>query len=121
MPMKKTKYIFTKDDLKEKFERFNKAYFHGRMKTPKFKINSWGTCYAGSFFWDDDGTPYISLSKSGRQKMTEEKVDRVLLHEMIHYYCEGYLGIKFWLFLTHGPLFQLIRIHLNLKYGLHIK
>lgn len=55
---------------------------------------------------------------SGRFDLTEDELDDVLLHEMIHYHID-YRRLKDKS--SHGPLFRSLMAEINSRYGRHIR
>ena len=110
----------TIDDLKKRFNEYNKLYFKGKLKEPKFKLGTWSYgSIKGSYRKTKDGQPLISIRNTKKLKWTDDKLKQVLIHEMLHYYMD-----KNW-FLdfdsgAHLLIWQMLRIYLNLRYGLHI-
>ena len=106
-------------DLEERFIEYNQLYFNGKLKMPKFYINRWFCGIYGSYGHDKDGSPLISIRNNKGAKITEEELKDTLIHEMLHYYMD-----KNWFLridsACHLLCWQLVRIYMNLKYGLHI-
>ena len=78
----------TKEDLKVRFDEYNRLYFDGKLKRAKmgFLSKSYKT-FVGTFEFEIDNNrhvknPYIKVSQ--RIDWDEEKLRRVLLHEMGH-------------------------------------
>ena len=78
----------TKEDLKVRFDEYNRLYFDGKLKRAKmgFLSKSFKTI-VGIFEFEIDNNrlvknPSIKISK--RIVGNEEKLRRVLLHEMAH-------------------------------------
>ena len=79
----------TKEDLKVRFDEYNRLYFDGKLKSAKmgFLSKSFKTI-VGIFEFEIDKNrrvkdPSIKISK--RIVEEEEKLRRVLLHEMAHF------------------------------------
>ena len=77
--------------ISEKFETYNKLYFNGSLKTPKFNISNskraLGTLSISrrlNFYGGYTKEHTISISKY--YDRTEKQYDNTLIHEMIHLY-----------------------------------
>ena len=78
----------TKEDLKVRFDEYNRLYFDGKLKSAKmgFLSKNFKTL-VGIFEFEIDNNrrvkdPSIKISK--RIVKDEDKLKRVLLHEMVH-------------------------------------
>lgn len=78
----------TKEDLKVRFDEYNQLYFEGKLKRAKigFLSTSFKTI-VGIFEFEIDQNRRVknpSIKVSKRINWDEEKLRRVLLHEMAH-------------------------------------
>ena len=78
----------TKEDLKVRFDEYNRLYFDGKLKNAKmgFLSKSYKT-FVGTFEFEIDNNRHVknpSIKVSQRIDWDEEKLRRVLLHEMGH-------------------------------------
>ena len=79
----------TKDDLRVRFDEYNRLYFDGKLKSAKMGFLSKGfKTLVGTFEFEIDDNrrvknPSIKISK--RIVEDENKMKRVLLHEMAHF------------------------------------
>ncbi len=78
----------TKDDLQRRFDEYNQLYFDGKLKSAKmgFLSKSFKTL-VGIFEFEIDNNRRVknlSIKVSKRIVDDEEKLRRVLLHEMAH-------------------------------------
>lgn len=78
----------TKEDLKTWFDDYNRLYFDGKLKSAKmgFLCKSFKTL-VGTFEFEIDNNQRVkdpSIKVSKRIDWDEEKLRRVLLHEMAH-------------------------------------
>jgi hypothetical protein len=79
----------TKDDLQRRFDEYNQLYFDGKLKSAKmgFLSKSFKTL-VGIFEFKIDNNRRVkdsSIKVSKRIDWDEEKLRRVLLHEMAHF------------------------------------
>ena len=78
----------TKEDLKVRFDEYNRLYFDGKLKNAKmgFLSKNYKT-FVGTFEFEIDNNRRVknpSIKVSQRIDWDEEKLRRVLLHEMGH-------------------------------------
>lgn len=112
--------VITVEDLQRRFAEYNAAYFNGKLRTPKLVVGRWSCGIYGSFRHDKDGGPLISIRKSKSLGWTDDKLRRVLVHEMIHQLMEGWGPVMRIDSAAHLLVWQCIRIWMNLRWGLHI-
>lgn len=78
----------TKEDLKVRFDEYNRLYFDGKLKRAKMGLLC--KCFktiVGTFEFEIDNHRRVknpSIKISQRIDWDEEKLRRVLLHEMVH-------------------------------------
>ena len=112
-------FVFTTEDLRRLFIEYNERYFGGRLQTPRFRlIREFGGIYAG-YRRDNDGCPLITFCYAKKVGWTEDLFKETLLHEMIHQYLDKY-WILFFDNCFHLLFWQVVRIHLQVRYGLKI-
>lgn len=108
--------------LKEKFNKFNAAYFNNEICECNFSIKDTND-YVGRFIDENVVTPIICIAKTdflnNESGWDEDRLDNALLHEMIHaliYTRHGYkssIG-------CHGIEFRAISTKIYFKYGVWI-
>lgn len=120
----------TTDYLKEKFHVYNDLIFEGRLPEPKLRVSRARTRLGSmscrrtfkrslsQFVKGRLGFTDFSISVSTYYDMTEDQVDDVLIHEMIHYSI-AYTGLKDTS--SHGVIFREMMNSINKKYGRHIQ
>lgn len=110
----------TIEDLQRRFTEYNRLYFNGKLQMPHFRINKWSCGIYGSYRYDKDGSPLISIRHNKTTNNNEEELKHTLIHEMLHYYMDRnwFLDLDS---AAHLLCWQVMRIYINLKYGLHIK
>lgn len=106
--------------LRENFERFNKAYFEGELKTPSFEITHIKT-YLGQYHWERNWGGELTNSIiriSDMYDRSEEDICNTLIHEMIHLYIrqKGIRDTR----PHHGQVFNSIANRINREGGWHI-
>lgn len=92
--------------MKQNFDFFNKKYFGGQLRAPRFSVNNcpedlWG-CY-------DSATNTLSLTQL--YSRNEHSVQETMIHEMIHMFIITVKGINPWF--EHGPMFYSIANKIN--------
>ena len=110
----------TVEDLQRRFAEYNRLYFGGRLETPRIVVGRWSCGIYGSFRCDKDGRPLISIRGTKALGWTDDKLRRVLVHEMIHQLMENWGLLMRIDSAAHLIVWQSIRIWMNLRWGLHI-
>lgn len=92
--------------MKQNFDFFNKKYFGGQLRAPRFSVNDcpedlWG-CY-------DSATNKLSLTQLYSRK--EHAIQETMIHEMIHMFIITVKGVNPWF--EHGPMFYSIANKIN--------
>lgn len=105
----------TKEYLKEKFKEYNALYFNNCLS--KCRISVIYMNYLGQYIFQNN-TGHIYLSK--RIDNSQEFIDEVLIHEMIHHYVRVIEGRKGGLF-GHNWRFRRQCRRLKKEFGLIIK
>lgn len=108
----------TLEYVQTKFDEFNKLYFEGRLQPVPIAI-SMARGRLGCFSWrrDQAGKLYCSLRISARFDLSENHLENIIIHEMIHYYL---LASNADDKVPHGPNFQKIMAEINRKSGRNI-
>ena len=108
-------------NLAESFDKYNKAYFEGKLPTPMFDLlHSYRTCGYFQYTkggWFDKTLYDPTISMTDYYDFTEKQFKDILVHEMIHYYlayCGEDRGCH------HGKKFKRMARRLNQTYSLHI-
>ena len=118
--MKKVIYVeLNTSRIRCVFDKYNKLCFDGKLPYPKISIfTSKHTLGRFTSTFDDDNNmhdPIIEISDS--YKYTKEKLEDIIVHEMIHYYL-AYTKVD--VYLTHKKPFKEMAKKLNKEHGLHI-
>ncbi len=112
----------TKEVLKEKFKYFNEKYFENEICNCNFRVEK-DNINLASFIEKNVSKPIISVSKddflNDEIGWTEDRLDNVLLHEMIHALIHTRHGITP-VIGCHGLRFRIISTKIFLKYGVWI-
>ena len=98
----------TKEDLKRRYDEYNQAYFYGRLGKCDFMFFSRNVGFLGWYNNRDDkkGRPKDRIWMGTCICWTEEVLQKVLIHEMIHMY-NVRVEKKWWRgILSHGPCFR---------------
>ena len=94
----------TKGLLLDKFKAFNEKYFDGKLAVPTFTFMFGKNALVGKYRnWGSGPVIYINKSVN----LSEQDLDDVLVHEMIHYYVFSVLK-KDPIF-SHGFFFRTVR------------
>ena len=117
----------TKDLLKCKFDEYNKAFFNGKLGKCVFSMLPANVTYFGMFTVkrDNKGNEYGRIRLGNCVEWTEEIMQEVLLHEMVHMYnlpVEGGLA-NTWPFnglFWHGFFFKRQCRRVKRRYGVNI-
>lgn len=106
-----------KSELKRMHLKYNQMYFGGRLSMPDFKFINAKRPFGR--FRADKKTSEIGIS-AYRKGWTEDFLNDVLIHEMIHQYVyERMWGCRYSL-VQHGLQVHFMRWRLKRKYGLNI-
>lgn len=96
----------TKDLLAERFRTYNQKYFGGALGRCRFSCLY--TDVFGEYFYQenkkDPVKSRITLAKNVR--WTEDALEEILVHEMVHMYIRTVLEIKHDGLMGHGPRFR---------------
>ena len=113
----------TKDELKRRFDIYNKQYFWGKLDKCRFYIIGVNNSDYGSYTpqRDSKGNLY-SIIRIGRcVRWTDETLRLILVHEMIHMYVRTIEGVRIDGVLGHGRHFRKHCRRLLKDYGLKIE
>lgn len=109
-------------NMAEAFERYNRAYFEGKLPIPMFDLlHSFRTCGYFQYTkggWFDKTLYDPTISMTDYYDFTEMQFKDIMVHEMIHYYL-AYFSID--RRCRHGKKFMEMAERLNKTYGLHIE
>ncbi len=109
--------------IQEKFRHYNELIFDGQLPEPPISIcdvkTFLGKCtfkmrkkLFGKVEYCD-----FKLRFNKRIELTEDEMDDIIIHEMIHYYT-GWKRLQD--SSAHGPLFRRLMEEINARYGRHI-
>lgn len=133
MDFNKQGYVkLTKANVKEMFDSCNEKYFEGQIKRPKliqlFTPNIKTLAMVRPLYNKQTHQTGASLHFSNLYNWTEENMEKVMVHEMIHLYICDYLQpLRWWerifpfLINQHDKDFIEMMNRLNEHYGLDIK
>lgn len=108
----------SKTDLKRMHSEYNQRYFGGRLSMPDFK---WITMKRPFGRFGVSGKSLEIGISAFRKDWSEEFMNDVLIHEMIHQYVyERLWGCRYSL-VQHGFQFHYVRWRLKSKYRLKIR
>lgn len=115
--------IATLEYIKQKFAEYNALMFGGELPDVLFLPSS-ARSYLGRYECDVQRRPFRSPERTNHririnttQDFSEEMIDDVLIHEMIHYY----ISFKGWEdSSTHGTIFRTMMENINQRFGRHI-
>ncbi|MCR5078104.1 MAG: SprT-like domain-containing protein [Prevotella sp.] len=108
--------------LTDRFNKYNALIFDGRLPIPKLKWSRARTrlgqmaCRRKSS-WGRTRYYDFTISVSTYYNLTQDQIDDVLIHEMIHYSI-AYTGLKDTS--AHGTVFQGMMDSINRRFGRHI-
>ncbi len=107
--------------LEDRFNRFNREIFLGRLPIPKMRISSART-FMGQFkveFIRKGLRRYetLQLTLSNRYDLPEDILEDILIHEMIHLHIHV---SKIKDASVHGPAFKRYMNDINVRFGRHI-
>lgn len=113
----------TLQQVKEKFDFYNKLCFDGKLPTPPIKLNmryeEMGVTKAHAVYHEDGSITYenLSIEISVRRDLPEIEYIDTLVHEMIHYYIfvNNLQDTS-----THGKIFRAKMKEITDKYGIRI-
>ena len=111
----------TKILLKEKFREYNKLYFNGELKMPKFTLFK-SRIVAGKFAYrvgHGNRVKDQEIVIGDGFRWTEDLLRDVLVHEMLHYYLVSNGDFRTFPF-GHSFRFRRLMKEYNKKYGLHM-
>lgn len=129
----KEKYIkLTKKEIEKRFDEYNQTYFNNQINKPKkFELYTPSKRILGltrPFFNKKQKKMSSILHISQCYHWTEENLQHVIIHEMIHLLIKDYLQpLRWWekffpfLLIQHDQKFIEIMQKLNKEYGLNIK
>lgn len=117
-----TNIKLTKEDLKSRFDEYNKLYFGGKLGKCEFHVYKSSISGYGKFNTKKSpkGKITYSIWITNNCEWTEKTLKETIIHEMIHYYvyavenvhCDGLLG--------HGKHFRRQCRRIKNNYGIDI-
>ncbi len=120
---KESKMDITISLIKQKFDEYNQQMFGGKLPPLPIKLSNAKTflgkcCFTTRRGWTGK-VEYrdFFLRINTRFKLSEEELEDVIIHEMIHYYI---LYFKIQDTAPHGKIFQQIMNGINQKFGRHL-
>lgn len=110
--------------IEQKFGEFNRLFFGGRLPILQFELSD-ASRFLGQFNWDEKTLPDGRIEKSNfklrvntRIDMTQDALDDVIIHEMIHYFIDYHNLVDS---SPHGNIFRAIMESINVNHGRHIE
>lgn len=112
----------TKKDLKERFDKYNAMYFDGKLGKCKFYLFPKNIYTFGKYtdIKQKDGSILSKIYIGQNFVITEENLELIIVHEMIHMYVRTVENVKFDGLLGHGFYFRKHRKRLKKNFGLKI-
>jgi predicted SprT family Zn-dependent metalloprotease len=112
--------VITLPVLSDRFNRFNQEIFGGKLPRIALRVGS-ATTRAGSFshrtvYGIRGATHQRTITVSSAFDLSPDKLEDVIIHEMIHYWIDLY-GPKE---APHGPAFIAMADDINRRFGRHI-
>lgn len=114
----------TKEEIKRRFDIYNQKYFEGKLTGKcKFYIFSKEVGLFGKYthYINTDGSVTNKIYVGTSTIWTDEKLEQVIVHEMIHMYVRTVENIKFDGLLGHGWHFRKHMRRIRKKFGLNIE
>lgn len=116
----------TKDDVKARYEEYNRLYFDNKLKHCKFSARKIGAL--GNYLDKTlkDGTVEGRITITTDVDWTEDGLKKVIIHEMIHHYvrtidgCRYIDGFSWYGLFGHGRHFKSQIRRLKKEFGLDI-
>lgn len=114
----------TKEEIKRRFDIYNIKYFEGKLTGKcKFCIFSKNIAAFGKYthqtYKSGKAVNYIYVGQN--TVWTDEKLERIIVHEMIHMYVRTVENVKFDGLLGHGWYFRKHMRRIRKKFGLNIE
>ena len=111
----------SKEDLKERFDKYNVMYFYGKLGQCKFYWMSPNQSNYGKYIAQPTKNGLVSSIGVARNTCwTEENLKELLVHEMIHMYVTIVEGKNIDGILGHGRRFRWHCKRIKRDYGLNI-
>lgn len=112
----------TKNEIRERFDRYNKQYFEGKLGKCDFFWLISGPWFYGKYAVQrtKDGKIHSKIGITRSVNWTEETLKELLVHEMIHMYVTTVEGKKYDGVLGHGRRFRAHCKRLKRDFGLVI-
>ena len=108
----------TLKDFKPIFDEYNKKYFYGKLGDCKFMwLLSKGPL--GTYIYDN-GVSTIGINRKPNLLVTDEYLEKVIVHEMIHMYVRTVENVKIDGVWGHGFYFKKHCLRLYKNYGIKI-
>ena len=118
----------TKEDLKARFEEYNRLYFGSALPRCEFSVTKLSCLGRYMFSSGKNGKRKYRIGLTCDVNWTEDSLRDVLIHEMIHHYvvaidgCKGIDGFSWYGLFGHGKRFrkQVRRIKRQFGQNIHI-
>ena len=113
----------TKDEIKRRFDIYNTKYFEGKLGKCKFFLFA-KNIYSFGKYTDillKDGTIVSKIYIGQNFVLTDENLEAIIVHEMIHMYVRTIEGVKYDGLLCHGRHFRRQQKRLKKEFGLTIE
>lgn len=114
----------TKEEIKRRFGIYNQKYFEGKLSDNcKFYIFSKNNGSFGkyTYYINSDGSVTNKIYVGQSTVWTDEKLEQVIVHEMIHMYVRTVENIKIDGLFGHGRHFRKHMRRLKKEFGLKIE
>lgn len=110
----------TKEDIRERFEKYNDLYFGGILPRCKFHLHRTKRSPLGTYTYSfKNGKPIGEIWIAYNVEWSEETLCRVIVHEMIHHYVRVIEGKKGGIF-GHNWRFKRQCKRIRKNYGVKI-
>ena len=112
--------VITKELLKSLFDEYNELYFDGKLGKCNFSFFTKNLSILGSYNSrnDKNGKPKDKIWIGTSVKWTEEHLQRILIHEMIHMYVHRIEGHRYDGIFGHGRRFRREARRIRKEYGI---
>ena len=118
----------TKEDLKARFDEYNRLYFGSALPRCEFSVTKLSCLGRYMFSSGKNGNRKYRIGLTCDVNWTEDSLRDVLIHEMIHHYvvaidgCKGIDGFSWYGLFGHGKRFrkQVRRIKRQFGQNIHI-
>ena len=116
----------TKEDLKARFDEYNRLYFGSVLPRCEFSVIKLSCLGRYMFSFGKNGKRKYRIRLTSDVNWTEETLRDVLIHEMIHHYivaidgCKGIDGFSWYGLFGHGKRFRRQVRRIKQEHGLQV-